>query len=343
MADSAYKRHNAAPAKFQPSVVVVWGSSPMTDIVENSVPAFDASLGKPTPGPSETVDSQDVQVPLTPPIPTSYSMSGYPTPKEILVGTPYPNWSKTTAALTSIGPYTSDWAAKPSASTVVEPSPASSSPKHNGPPSAAIAAAATIPALVFGILAFLLFLYMRRRKSRRQGQKIAHKQAEEMRIENDSFSFPPNSSTIPVPLSSTARSVTALPIVEGSFVRRPNGAYFSGIDTSDMVSMESRTGLGNPFADPVDQQDEPPPPYRPRSIAQLSRGTSQRTSEARSSRADTLDSFEENEPSPFVDAGFDDDAISTISEPTPAEGRDQMSDVSDLSYQEDRSVAISRV
>jgi hypothetical protein len=158
-----------------------------------------------------------------------------------------------------------------------------------------------------------------------------------------SYTAPPSH---PPPPASPA---SPQPVILGPIAPTSNGTYYTGIDTSDIVSMNDRpendrTGLGNPFADTSSLNEEPPPPYRPRSLAPsaLSRDTSVRTSVAPLSRNTSLRAppghsqtnlIDHPERSPFADP--DDDAVSDVSGPTAGRHQDTLSIVSDLSYQEE--------
>jgi hypothetical protein len=98
-----------------------------------------------------------------------------------------------------------------------------------------------------------------------------------------------------------------------------NGAYFTGIDTSDVLSINS-TGTR------ATHLDEPPPPYRPRSI--VATALSGDSSLHQPSHVDTLPARSLNNPQPLHRSPFADpsesDGISEISEQspeTPTKGR----------------------
>jgi len=123
-----------------------------------------------------------------------------------------------------------------------------------------------------------------------------------------------------------------------------NNGFYTGIDTSDHISLTDQRSQVS--ADTFG--DEPPPPYRPRSVPPVSRESSTRQPIAglnacpRSSWHDQLSGTglirrSDEVRSPFDDPeSSDDDAMShtsTIRSNRNRE-RDALSDVSDVSYQE---------
>ncbi|OAL05114.1 hypothetical protein IQ06DRAFT_104463 [Phaeosphaeriaceae sp. SRC1lsM3a] len=234
-------------------------------------------------------------------------------------------------------------------------------PYENGPPSwkdhrgkmnngGMYAAAAITPILVLAIIAGIAYFCMRKRKRQRAEAAAAAAQTrvEEMKMQprsqptTQAYMAPPMS---PVPqfLSSNVHLrpppnvARAQPIIYGPVPSGANGAYFTGIDTSDAISMNSANNV--PPALPVSSTDNdslvepPPPPYRPRSAAPPSFTNSSRHSSIRVSMAPPLTSRTQLiERSPFDDP-IDDDAISELSGPTTGRGDDAMSAVSDCSYQ----------
>jgi hypothetical protein len=206
------------------------------------------------------------------------------------------------------------------------------------------AVAAITPIVVLAAIAAIVFLCMRKRR-RRRNEAVATQNAEQMKKHSRSpmttqaymaplGASPPytvsNNHLLPPPNPALLQPVILGPIPSGA-----NGAYFTGIDTSDAVSMNSASNLRpppNPFSD-NESLTEPPPPYRPRSVAPPSFSNSSRQSSFRatmpppeSSRTHLI------EHSPFEDP-FDDDAVSDLSGPTAGQSEDAMSAVSDLVYQ----------
>jgi hypothetical protein len=209
-----------------------------------------------------------------------------------------------------------------------------------------IAAAAITPIVALAAIGGFIFFYMRKRKRQQRAAIIAtqHK-VDEMKMQFSSTSQltmapPPTASQryhashhqhLP-PLNLAAPH----PVILGPIPSGTNGAYFTGIDTSDVISMASANHLRPPnqFSD-NDSLTEPPPPYRPRSTAPPSLTNTSRHSSFRASAvAPTTSQTHLIERSPFEDSG-EDDTISDISGPTAGNDDDSMSAVSDLSYQQD--------
>ncbi|KAF2828181.1 hypothetical protein CC86DRAFT_369306 [Ophiobolus disseminans] len=136
------------------------------------------------------------------------------------------------------------------------------------------------------------------------------------------------------------------PVILGPIPSGANGAYFTGIDTSDVVSMTSASNLRHGPANHLSDNDslaEPPPPYRPRSVAPPSFTNSSRHSSFRASVAPpTTSRTRLIERSPFEDPE-DDDVVSELSGPTARLSEDAMSAVSDISYQNDPVVNRSSI
>jgi hypothetical protein len=197
-----------------------------------------------------------------------------------------------------------------------------------------IMAAVLLPVIFMAILGVILFFYLRRRRRQK-----AQAQVQEMKTQG-SGNYPRPHHVVPPVLPPLAGSpVVPQPVILGPIVPGSNGAYYTGIDTSDVVSMHDTTGTGNPFVDQSDPHDEPPPPYRPRSIAAtISRNASLRQAPpAALSETNLMAAHGQIPRSPFADPH--DDAISEFSEPTRRRfGRrneDELSIVSDLSYQQE--------
>jgi len=197
-----------------------------------------------------------------------------------------------------------------------------------------IVAAVILPLIFMAILGVILFFYLRRRRRQKAQAKV-----QEMKTQTSSNYRRPNYAIPPVQPPPAVSPIAPQPVILGPIVPGSNGAYYTGIDTSDVVSMHETTGTGNPFVDQSDPHDEPPPPYRPRSIAAtISRNTSLRQAPlATLSETNLMAVQGQIHQSPFADRH--DDAISEFSEPTRRRfGRrneDELSAVSDLSYQQD--------
>ncbi|KAF2795348.1 hypothetical protein K505DRAFT_324091 [Melanomma pulvis-pyrius CBS 109.77] len=211
-------------------------------------------------------------------------------------------------------------------------------PSHKVMP--AVAGVGTV--VMLAIIGFFVFFCLRKRKRQRQ-QQASQAQMQEIKARTQplmraqmgtspaytQYAAPPSH---PAP----AALATPQPVILGPIVPGSNGAYYTGIDTSDVMSVHDRNGLGNPFADGDSLNDEPPPPYRPRSLAPMSRNTSLRApppAPAITSRTNLIGNHDQSLRSPFADPR-DDDAISDISGPT-RRNYDGISVVSDMSYQED--------
>ncbi|KAF2715628.1 hypothetical protein K504DRAFT_367995 [Pleomassaria siparia CBS 279.74] len=226
--------------------------------------------------------------------------------------------------------------------------------------------AGVISLVVMAVVGLLVFLCLRKRKQKQRQIQASQAKMQEMKArslvstnpvlgtsptytQSPMYTQSPTYAQYAAPLNSPrpANLATPPPVILGPIVPGSNGAYFTGIDTSDMVSMHDqqrpgpdRTGLGNPFADGDSLNEEPPPPYRPRSLAPMSRNTSVRTPRAASSQTYLIRGHD-SARSPFADPR-DDDVISEMSGPTLLRGNsynDGMSVVSDMSYQETPVVA----
>jgi len=195
--------------------------------------------------------------------------------------------------------------------------------------------------MVVAILGVILFLYLRRR--RRQKRQALGQQ--ELKSPNPT-TYPPVAQqqayygAPPGPPSTLSPMLPQpQPVILGPITPNSNGAYYTGIDTSDVVSMHEPTGLGNPFVDP--QHEEPPPPYRPRSMAPLSRDSSLRSPPQAALSQTNLMAAQGQCQSPFRDP-HDDDNISEFSAAGHHQyGRravDELSVVSDLSYQHEPAI-----
>jgi hypothetical protein len=214
-------------------------------------------------------------------------------------------------------------------------------PARHHPPIVAIAVA---PIVLLIIIGALVFFCMRRHRKQKQA---AATQAQEMKATNPTI-MAYESSALPSerPLSRdalrtnlTPASLSApQPVILGP-ISGSNSNYFTGIDTSDITSVRSneRAGLGNPFADSNSVNEEPPPPYYANSIGPLSRDASLRVSQPPPpawSQTALLNAEGQPVRSPFDDP-TNGDAVSDISGPTLGHDGDNLSAVSDLSYQQD--------
>ncbi|KAF1954755.1 hypothetical protein CC80DRAFT_115304 [Byssothecium circinans] len=272
--------------------------------------------------------------------------------------TPYPDQqTENSATPTTI---TSDDAASPSSTAFGDPNK-NKSASQQGPAdrTPVYAAAAIILVVVIAAIGIFIFICMKKRKKQQQiaatqAKVNEMKQTRQTRVSaymapappitrEPSYTAPPRH---PPPASPQ-------PVILGPISAGANGNYFTGIDTSDAVSVRNeRTGLGDPFADGSSLNEEPPPPYRPRSIPALSRDTSLRFSHTAtaphpmSSQTHLIDDRGMPLQSPFDDPrddNGDDDAVSDLSGHAMRRDGYDMSVVSDLSYQQDPVVNRSSV
>ncbi|OAL56315.1 hypothetical protein IQ07DRAFT_3988 [Pyrenochaeta sp. DS3sAY3a] len=198
------------------------------------------------------------------------------------------------------------------------------------------AAASIVPIVVLAIIGGIAFYCLRKRKKQR---------ATAARVEMQSRVLPPYSAPSPAVAAHygvapsepppTSTPMAPPPVILGPIPSGDNGAYLTGIDTSDVVSITSNDIRPvDPFAD--NNLAEPPPPYRPRSIAPPSFVSASRQSSFRASDPHPATSQTHLiERSPFEDPPDDDDTVSEVSGPIGRRGVDAMSAVSDLSYQQD--------
>jgi hypothetical protein len=110
-------------------------------------------------------------------------------------------------------------------------------------------------------------------------------------------------------------------------------SYYTGIDTSDAISLAERQPQPA-----TAMSDEPPPPYRPRSVPPVSRGNSLCVT-------DGLAGYQpgQNMRSPFDDPVDEDDGLSDLGNYCGGRDVDRLSAVSDLSYQEEPTAVRSGV
>ena len=222
------------------------------------------------------------------------------------------------------------------------------------------AAAGAVPVVVI-IIGFFIFFCLRKRRRQRQTaavnghieeMKMQQKPVERPYIAPITPPSPPPQAALPQYSPSTPSSShpptasSSQPVILGPIPSGNNGAYLTGMDTSDLVSMRSggvsRQGTvvdRDPFADGR-SLEEAPPPYRPSSLPPVSVASTSRNSSIRiaapphmTSRTQLIDR------SPFDDPS--DDEVSDISGPTLGRETDAMSDVSELSYQIDPVVGRS--
>ncbi|KAK0660689.1 hypothetical protein DIS24_g3161 [Lasiodiplodia hormozganensis] len=222
----------------------------------------------------------------------------------------------------------------------------------SGPPLGLILAGVIIPVLVISLLAFTAFVVMRRRRQKRDAERAMAADEMKFRHSDDSQQPPfvqqppvqePPAIREPSPQDSP-RAVTPVPapppVIVSAMNPANNSSYFTGIDTSEALSVRTnsvRSGQ-RPAGFMLDGEfhEEPPPPYRPRSVPPISRGSSMRTNY----RADYASSQPLHDHArvvnPFADPS-DDDNVSIMSgppmNPFAREADDHLSVVSDMSYQ----------
>lgn len=247
---------------------------------------------------------------------------------------------------------------------------------HNpgGLPPWLLVACIAIPIIIIGVSAAALFLIIRARRRQREAAAampemkdltLARPRDERAYIRPPSSEPPPTIAVaISTPSDSEARSPTTAapptqrqsqPVILSTTMDQ---AYYTGLDTADHISLsDARSQTSQDLYD----GDEPPPPYRPRSVPPISRDASVRTSHtqrtssiARRNHANEQASQHlmsgirrsHDLRSPFEDPEDEDDAASAVSEVTirpqrHAPQHDRLSVVSDLSYQDEPVVARS--
>jgi hypothetical protein len=243
------------------------------------------------------------------------------------------------------------------------PYPKPQSEHHGAPFPAIIAVGIIIPLILFGLSAVGCFYCLRRQRARvhpegmaaggtmgtmgtgPQMKNVGRVQTERAYV-GQSSAVPPMAMSTPSPPTSPASSGPQ-PVILSTTM---NNTYYTGIDTSDHISLTDQRS--HTSAESV-TGDEPPPPYRPRSVPPISRETSVRTT---GPMRNTSVLSNRNDPmsgaglirgdavrSPFDDPESDDDALSQIStiRSYPRRAADQLSVVSDMSYQEEEQAQAS--
>ncbi|KAJ4988529.1 hypothetical protein SVAN01_05984 [Stagonosporopsis vannaccii] len=228
---------------------------------------------------------------------------------------------------------------------------------ENAPNRTPMYAAAGITPVVVIIVGFVLFFFLRKRRQQKRQTDAQLEHHEEMKMRPKSVAMPylapitppspPPTAALPQYSPSTPSSSqpptasSSQPVILGPIPSGSNGAYLTGMDTSDLVSMTSAGGVSrqgtvvdrDPFADGR-SLEEAPPPYRPSSLPPVSVASTSRNSSVRIAAAGrTTSRTQLVERSPFDDP--EDDEVSELSGPTLGRGTEAMSDVSELSYQID--------
>lgn len=250
-----------------------------------------------------------------------------------------------------------------SAGDVYSPTPTDGGPPglqskaNDGPNRTPMYAAAGITPVVVVIVGFVVFFFLRKR--RRQRQTVNEQEhIEEMKMHQKPAAMPyiaPITPPSPPPAAYSQYSTStpsshhpptassSQPIILGPIPSGNNGAYLTGMDTSDLISMTSAGGVSrqgtmvdrDPFADGR-SLEEAPPPYRPSSLPPVSVASTSRNSSLRVAAPPNISQLIED---PFGDP--EDDEVSVMSGPTLRGASDAMSDVSELSYQLDPVVSRS--
>jgi len=188
------------------------------------------------------------------------------------------------------------------------------------------------PIIGFAIIVGLLFLCFRSRR-RQRGTVAAQTNAQEMTTQPQRSVQPyiapqletsTHFTTSPAYSSPSSNPVSPPPVILGPILTGADSSYLTGIDTSEDAPISLGDRPTDPFAD-NQSITEPPPPYRPRSVALPSFAAARQGHLV--------------ERSPFDDPPNDADAVSEISEPAGGREEDALSDVSDLSHQQEPNVS----
>lgn len=252
--------------------------------------------------------------------------------------------------------------------------------KHHGPPPSVMAVSVIVPLLVIIVVIVLSLLCIRhyRRKARKAQavEMAARNDVPEMKsvavggsgsalmggAREERAYISPATRTAPPTLAMASTSTSTGAEAEPPIILSTtmDNGFYSGIDTSDNISLNDNADVRSQASRDT-FGEEPPPPYRPRSVPPMSRETSLRTilpgrnSSVRSSRCDSITrggggSFirRSNEVrSPFDDPEEEDE--DTMSEVSTIRGSmirrevDELSTVSDMSYQEEPTLSHSTV
>jgi hypothetical protein len=220
----------------------------------------------------------------------------------------------------------------------------SSAPSHHPPHRA------SVQAIVFGtagaialVIAFLVliggFIFCCRKRRKRVRQQEGSQV--QMAMKTAAAPAPdirrPSPATVQVPSPSFATSsstlITPAPRMPEPVILPNNGSYFTGIDTSDQMSIIEPPSIRHSDNIYPSGEEEPPPPYRPRSVPSISRESSLRVADGMRSHCGPRNSVIR---SPFDDPVEEDADIegNPFTDPSHRE-HDRMSVVSDLSYQQE--------
>lgn len=230
---------------------------------------------------------------------------------------------------------------------------------HHSLSSGIMAAAGVIATIIFilALLGLCVFLLRRHRKAKAKAQaQVADANGQQM-LQSlgasnvvDQRAHLKASGPAPLPIimtstsSSAASSQQSVPQVAPPIILSTtmDHSYFTGIETDHISLADNRSTR-------TADTDEPPPPYRPRSVPPISRESSVHISNGQlpnymPSNPVILSRTEESIHNPFDDDD-DDDAISEIEDGTTLASRnnDHLSIVSDLSYQQEPTITHSTV
>lgn len=276
------------------------------------------------------------------------------------ITTPFADSSPTPSHLMSTSLVTTSAAAPPTSSSGFETQPQDKS-EHSGPPFPVVVAMGIIIPSILIILSLCGFYFciMKKRKTHHDQEvsvMVAARRVPEMK--DTGVGGGPNilgaravapmsaSGAVVSPLTTPASASSAAPGTPPVILSTTmNDAYYTGIDTSDHISLTDQRSEAS--ADTFGE--EPPPPYRPRSVPPISRETSVRNSmcrntSVRSTRHDPMSgsnlmrrSVDVRSPFDDPEDSDDDDNISQIStiRSLPVRDTDRLSVVSDMSYQEE--------
>jgi hypothetical protein len=213
-----------------------------------------------------------------------------------------------------------------------------------------VAAAGAVVALVVVALS-LLCCYLLYRKRRRSDAAAAQAESRgrmhpEMKTVAAHVAGPADRSYVRPPTDAPPPALASPSVISTKSSSQPvilsttmDQSYYTGIDTSDRISLAQSQSSSVTY---VEGADEPPPPYRPRSVPPISRETSLRTSNSLAPRGSVRRSRD------LIRSPFDDpeeENVSDLEEP-PSIWRveaDQLSAVSDLSYQQEPTTTHSTV
>ena len=180
--------------------------------------------------------------------------------------------------------------------------------------------------MVIVVVAALFICQRRRNKRAKQGMRMGGIPAQEKMKAQAQRPFNQPAFSIPPPIADsvlrrdTTPPAPPEPVILGPITPTVNGAWNTGLDTSDDMSMNDHPAIENPFADPSYNPDDPPPPYRPRSLAALSRDVSLRapsTLGLRTSLAERPADEVGSPVSPLAEPRDHDDTLSFLPETSP--------------------------